>query len=107
MSAYMIQFAYTTEAWSALIKNPADRSMPVRKLAESLGAEFLALYYCFGEYDGIVLFEAPDDVTAAAVVLAAGRPGHLKTVKTTKLLTVEEAMQAMQTASGVSYSAPR
>jgi uncharacterized protein with GYD domain len=107
MSVYMIQFTYTTEAWAALIKNPADRSEPIRKLAESLGAEYLALYYCFGEYDGLVLFEAPDDVTAAAVVLAAGKPGHLKSVKTTKLLTVEETMRALQTAGQTSYSRPQ
>ena len=103
----MIQFTYTTDAWAALIKNPVDRSEPVRKLADSLGAEFLALYYCFGEYDGIVLFEAPDDVTAAAMVLAAGKPGHLKSVKTTKLFSVEETLQALQTAGRTAYSRPQ
>ena len=106
MSLYMTQFAYTAEAWATLVKNPADRSVPVRALAEKLGGRMISLYYCFGEYDGVLIFEAPDDTTATALVLAATSPGHLKTIKTTVLLTVEQTMKAMRQAGGVTYQAP-
>jgi hypothetical protein len=33
MALYMVQFAYTAEAWATLAKNPQDRSGPVRELA--------------------------------------------------------------------------
>jgi uncharacterized protein with GYD domain len=102
----MTQFAYTADAWAALTKNPADRGEAIGGLAQKLGARMVNLYYCFGEYDGVLIFEAPDDTTATAVILAASAPGHLKATKTTRLLTVEETMEAMRKAGGVSYQAP-
>jgi uncharacterized protein with GYD domain len=106
MPMYMLQFAYTSDAWASLAKNPADRSQPVQALAEKLGGKLVGLYYCFGEYDGVVLVEAPDDATATAMVIAAGAPGHLKATRTTRLMTVEEAMEAMRKAGSVTYQAP-
>jgi uncharacterized protein with GYD domain len=106
MSLYMLQFSYTHEAWSALTKNPTDRSQAVRTLAQQLGGKLVGLYYCYGEYDGVALLEAPDDTTATAIVLAAITPGHLKANKTTKLFTPEETMAAMRKAGTTSYQAP-
>jgi len=107
MSLYMVQFAYTPEAWAALVKNPEDRSAPVKALAERLGGRMLNMYYCFGEYDGFVILEAPDETTAMAAVLAAIAPGHLKATKTTVLFTVEQAMEAMGKAGEIVYPAPK
>ena len=53
---------------------------------------FQQINWCFGEYDGFVLVELPDDVTASAAAFLALTPGHVKDVKTTKLFTVEETM---------------
>lgn len=106
MPLYMTQFSYTPEAWAALLRNPEDRSTAVKRLSDQLGGKLVALYYAFGDYDGVIINEAPDDVTAAAVVLAAVSPGHVKAVKTTRLLTVEEAMEAMRKAGGATYRAP-
>ena len=59
MSLYMTQFAYIPEAWKAFAKNPEDRSSVFRELVERLGGQLLSFCYCFGEYDGVVIFEAP------------------------------------------------
>jgi len=106
MALYMIQFAYTAEAWATLAKNPQDRSVPVRELAQKLGGRLVGLYYCFGEYDGVVLAEIPDDISAIATSLAAVSPGHVKAIKTTKLFTVEETMEAMRKAGSLAYQGP-
>ena len=106
MPLYMTQFSYTPEAWAALLRAPEDRSAAVKRLSEQLGGKLVALYYAFGDYDGVIINEAPDDVTAAAVILAAVSPGHVKSTKTTRLLTVEEAMEAMRKAGGATYRAP-
>ncbi|GAC1636255.1 MAG: hypothetical protein NVS4B7_21990 [Ktedonobacteraceae bacterium] len=106
MALYMAQFAYTAEALATMAKNPQDRSMPVRELAQKLGGRLIGLYFCFGEYDGVGLFEAPDDMTATAFALAVASPGHLKAYKTTKLFTVEETMEAMRKAGGLTYQGP-
>ncbi len=106
MPRYMTQFAYTGEAWAALTKNPTDRSEGLRALAERTGAKLIDLYYHLGEYDGTVILEAPDDTTASAVVLAAASAGHIRATKTTKLMTVAEAMEVMRKAGGQSYQPP-
>ena len=107
MPHYMTQFAYTAEAWAALTSNPTDRSSAVSALAQKLGCRLLSLYYHFGEYDGVLILDAPDDTTAMAVVMAATTPGHLKATKTTRLMTPSEAVASMRKAQGASYEAPR
>lgn len=106
MPLYMSQFAYTAEALAAMAKNPQDRSAPVRELVQKAGGRLIGFYFCFGEYDGVAISEAPDDMTATAVVLAAISPGHLKAFKTTKLFTVEETMEAMRKAASLTFQGP-
>jgi uncharacterized protein with GYD domain len=106
MAIYMVQFAYTTEALATMAKNPQDRSVPVRELVQKSGGRMIGFYFCFGEYDGVALFEAPDDATATAIALVAVSPGHLKAYKTTKLFTVEETMEAMRKAGGLAFQGP-
>jgi uncharacterized protein with GYD domain len=106
MPLYMNQFAYTPEAWTALTKHPQDRREPIRDLMQKLGGRLIGLYYCLGEYDGILLYEAPEDISASAAILAGVSAGHLKLSKTTRLFTVEETMEMMSRAGGISFPAP-
>jgi uncharacterized protein with GYD domain len=106
MALYMVQFAYTAEAMAAMAKNPQDRSVPVRELVQKSGGRLIGFYFSFGEYDGVALFEAPDDTTATAIAMAAVSPGHLKAYKTTKLFTVEETTEAMRKAGSLTFQGP-
>ena len=54
----------------------------------------------------MAIYEAPDETTAAAMVLAAVSPGHLKASKTTTLMTTEQMMEAMRKAGTQTYRAP-
>ena len=45
MALYMIQFAYTSEAWATLTKNPQDRRIPLKEVAQKLGGQLVGLYY--------------------------------------------------------------
>lgn len=107
MAVYLVQAGYTSQAWTALTKAPEDRSVGLAKLCEAAGGRLLTLYYCFGEFDLAVLMEAPDDVAAAACVMAAVTAGHISRIQTTKLLTVAEAMEAMRKAGGMMYRGPQ
>ena len=107
MPHYMTQFAYTSDAWAALAKNPQNREEVLRSLVEKLGGRLLAFYYAFGEYDGVFITEMRDETTVATVALSVIAPGHLKAVKTTVLLTTEQALKAMREAGTQSYQAPR
>ncbi len=106
MPLYMTQVSYTSEASAALTRNPEDRGEAFGRLAESMGGRMLSFYYSFGKYDVMVIYEAPDQSTAAAMVLAATSPGHLSRVKTTVLLSAEEGMEAMRKAGKATYRAP-
>ena len=106
MPLYMTQFAYTPEAWAALVDNPEDRSAAVRELTEAMGGRLVSWYLSFGDYDGLLIYEAPDDASAGAAVLAAARRGHLRAVKTTPLFSAEEAMEMMRRAGGTPFRAP-
>ena len=106
MPVFMTQFAYTTEAWTALIERPEDRSKVLGDLLEGFGGRLICFYYAFSDYDGLAIFEAPDETTAAAALLAVIAPGHDKSIKTTALLTVDQAMEGMRRARGVKYRPP-
>jgi uncharacterized protein with GYD domain len=107
MPHYMTQYAYTSDAWTALTKNPQNREEVFRALIEKLGGRVMAFYYAFGEYDGVIITEMPDETTIAAALLTTISAGHVKTIKTTQLLTTERALEAMRKASTQSYQAPR
>jgi uncharacterized protein with GYD domain len=106
MPLYMTQFAYTAEAWATLADNPEDRSAPLRELLETMGGRLVSWYLSFGEYDGLAIYEAPDDRTAGALVVAAARRGHLRATKTTPLFTAEESVEMMRRAGGTGFRAP-
>ncbi len=106
MPLYMTQVGYTSDGWAALTRNPENRSEAFGRLAESMGGRLLSFYNSFGEYDAVVIYEAPDESTAAAIVMAAVSPGHLSKAKTTVLLSAEEGMEAMRKAGGATYQAP-
>lgn len=106
MAVYMVQFSYTPQALAAFVKKPQDRSIASRDLVQQLGGKLISLYYCLGEYDGIALYEVPDDISASAVSLAVRASGDFKENKTTRLFTIEEALQAVRKAGSASFSPP-
>ena len=106
MPLYMTQFAYTPEAWAALIRQPEDRVELVRGLLEQAGGRLHEYYYSWGDYDGVMIYEAADETVATAVLMAGISAGHLKAVKTTTLLPVEKALAAMRTAGALTLAPP-
>lgn len=106
MPMYLTRFSYTPEAWARLAKNPEDRREAARSYIESVGGKLHGFWYAFGEYDGYNLWEAPDNVSMAAVAIAIGGGGALSRMETTVLMTVEETLEALGRANTVSYRPP-
>jgi uncharacterized protein with GYD domain len=107
MPVYLYQVAYTAESLAAQIKDPQDRIEVVRPMLEAAGGKLLASGYPFGEYDGLLVFEAPDDTTAASIALVVGAGGAVKAAKTTRLLTGQEWIESLQKAQGLQYRPAR
>ena len=106
MTLYLTRFSYSAETWSRLTKNPEDRREAARKYIESVGGKLHGFWYAFGSFDGYNLWEAPDNVSMAAVAIAISGGGALTKFETTPLLTVEETMDALRRAQEVGYKAP-
>jgi len=107
MPLYMYQAAYTAESIAAQIKNPQDRIDAVRPAFEAIGGKILAAGYPFGEYDVVVVYEAPDDTAAASLALAVAAGGAARSAKTTKLLTGQEYVAALKGAQTSQYRPAR
>jgi len=103
---YLTRFSYTPEAWARMTKNPEDRREAARSYIESVGGKLHGFWYAFGEYDGYNLWEAPDNVSMAAVAIAIGGGGALSKSETTVLMTVDETLEALGRAGSVSYRPP-
>ena len=106
MPMYLTRFSYTPETWAMMIAQPEDRRRAATAYIESVGGKLHGFWYAFGAYDGINLWEAPDNVSMASVALAIGGGGALSSIETTVLLTVDETMEALSRAQGVGYRAP-
>src|SRR5687768_11703718 len=106
MPFYLTRFSYTPETWARLIKNPEDRRGAATQYIESVGGKLHGFWYAFGDYDAYSLWEAPDNVSMAATALAISAGGALSSLQTIVLLTVEDALAALQKASTISYRAP-
>ena len=106
MPMYLTKFSYKPETWERMIANPEDRRNAARAYIESIGGKLHGFWYAFGEHDGYNLWEAPDNVSMAAVALALGAGGALSSVNTTVLLTVEETLDALRKAEKVKYRPP-
>ena len=106
MAHYLLQVAYTPQAWASLIKNPHDRTQVLKPVLEKLGGKFGAVYFAFGEYDIVGILEMPANADAAAFAIAAAAGGAIKSIKTTPLMTVEEGISAMKKAAQAGYVPP-
>ena len=101
MPYYLVQLAYTAEAWANQLKSPQNRIEAVRPAMEKVGGRFESVYFAFGEYDIVFVMEAPDNTSAAAFALAVAAGGAVRAYKTTPLMTVEEGLEAIRAAGDV------
>jgi uncharacterized protein with GYD domain len=71
------------------VKDTRKREAAFAKSAQKLGVKVIAAYWTLGRYDGVLLFEAPDDETATAAALSLASQGNVST-QTMRAFTAEE-----------------
>jgi uncharacterized protein with GYD domain len=106
MPLYLSKFSYTPETWARLVSNPEDRRGAAQSYIESVGGSLHGFWYAFGSHDGYTLWEAPDNVSMAAVALALSGGGAISSLETTVLMTVEDTLDALRKAADVQYRPP-
>jgi uncharacterized protein with GYD domain len=104
MPKFLVEATYTAEGHKGLAKDKASgRKAAITQAVQKLGGKLDAMYFCLGENDVILITDLPDHVSAAALYFAVCASGMTRT-KTTLLLTVEEADEAL--GKPVGYRAP-
>lgn len=104
MPTYMTGFDYEGQAWRLMVERPEDREAAARAVVEAAGGRLLSWYWMFGDHDGVLIYEAPSDAAAAAVLAAVAASGRVRCLRTNRLLTSEEARAAMTLAQDLAAS---
>lgn len=107
MAHYLLQVAYTPQAWAAMIKNPQDRVQALKPVLDKMGGKIDSAYFAFGGYDLVAILQMPGNADAAAFAMAAAAGGAVKALKTTPLLTTAEGLDAMRKAAASGYAPPK
>ncbi|MDB6043131.1 MAG: hypothetical protein JWM63_1682 [Gammaproteobacteria bacterium] len=88
MSTYISLLRYTQKGIESIKESPG-RLDAARKTFEKIGAKLKDFYLVCGQYDAVVISEAPDDATAAKASLSLATPGNVRT-ETFRAFTEEE-----------------
>jgi uncharacterized protein with GYD domain len=62
---------------------------------EKVGGKLIGGYYTFGEYDVVIVMEAPNDEAVMSLMLKVGSAGNVRT-KTLKAFTAEEGIKIIK-----------
>jgi uncharacterized protein with GYD domain len=89
MPMYVTLIRYTEQGVKTFNDLPR-RLEETRKVGEPLGAKLVSFYLTMGQYDAVIVSEAPDDETVAKLALAAGGRGNVRT-ETLRAFTEDEA----------------
>jgi uncharacterized protein with GYD domain len=94
MAKYMWTGSYTPEGTRGLIaEGGSARKAVVEKMLASIGGKLECMYYSFGSDDVLIVVDAPDNVSAAAVGMTVASSGAVHG-RMTVLLTPEEIDKA-------------
>ena len=77
------------------IKDSSDRFNSFKTSVEEAGGKLIGGYYTFGEYDVVVVIEAPNDEVVMSMMLKVGSAGNVRT-KTLKAFTAKEGMKIIK-----------
>jgi len=74
-----VMLANWTEQGALKIKESPKRVEEAKKLLHDMGGKFDHIYMTMGDFDMIVVYEAPDDAVAARFTLMLGKMGAVRT----------------------------
>ena len=78
MTTYISFGKWTDQAAQAIGDSPRRLDAAKRQL-EEMGGRVVAFYMTMGEHDVVLVFETPDDATAARFLLLLGSVGAVRT----------------------------
>jgi uncharacterized protein with GYD domain len=68
-----------TEQGVEAVRDTCDRAATFQAAAEPIGVKVTGVYWTLGAFDGVLVWEAPDEETATAALLHLGSLGNVRT----------------------------
>jgi uncharacterized protein with GYD domain len=108
MAIFITQARMSHDAVKNLVARPEDRFGAVEKLVAAAGGKLLHYYATTGEYDVLIISEAPDGADAVIAGMAAAASGAVSHVVTTRAWSSAEFKTMAERAQKAltSYRAP-
>ena len=78
MPTYVMLANWTEQGMRAIGDSPR-RVDATKKVLEDMGGQFRSVYMTMGEYDLVMIYDAPDDAVAARFTLMLGTLGNVRT----------------------------
>jgi uncharacterized protein with GYD domain len=88
MARYLSLIQFTEQGIKTVDKS-TQRADQFRSAVVSAGGSVEATYWALGEFDGAIIFQAPDQQSAARLLIQLGREGNVRT-KTMQLFDAGE-----------------
>ena len=88
MATYISLVQFTDQGLRAA-KETTQRVAEWDAKVESMGVRIKQMYWTLGQYDQVCVFEAPDDQTAASVLLSADTLSNIRTQTLRAFTSVE------------------
>ena len=88
-----------TEQGVGNIKDTGKRANAFKAAAKKMGVKVQDVYWTLGPFDGVMIFDAPDDETATAAMLHLGSLGNVHT-QTARAYDASEMEQILAKISG-------
>ena len=88
MPTYITLTHFTDQGVKHVRESPA-RAASFTAAAKKLGVKVTNIYWTLGDYDTVIISEAPDDETAAAVMVSLASRGNVRP-KTLRAFTASE-----------------
>ncbi len=96
MATFITTIRFTPKG-VAEVQDTCKRAADLKTAAKKLGVKVTNTYWTAGRFDGVLIFEAPDDETASALMLQLGSQGYVQT-QTARAFTVGEMEKLLATA---------
>lgn len=94
MATFITTIQFTENGIFAIQDSP-KRAAAFKTAAKKMGVKVTGQYWTLGAFDGVILFEAPDDETATAAMLQLAALGNVKT-STSRALNASEMAKVLE-----------
>lgn len=78
MATYITTIKFTEQGIQSIRESP-KRAAAFKSAAKKMGVKVTNEYWTLGKFDGVIIFDAPDDETATAAMLYLASQGNVST----------------------------